>query len=101
MIIVAVIVEALLLSLLLAIAAGKHLRMQELDAELAAARIRAEEAEAWCELWEKQAEGAAEEAENATRQHAELQALYCRLVREQLAANWPLVLAYRGQRRSE
>lgn len=45
-------------------------------------------ANSWAARWEEQASAATEEAERATRQHEQLQALYCRLVREQFAANW-------------
>jgi hypothetical protein len=68
-----------------------RMQAQEIDA----LRVRAETAESWAEYWERIAEQAAEEAEAACRRHSTLQQLYTRLVREQLAANWPLVVEYR------
>jgi len=70
------------------------------DREIDALRIRAEEAEAWSGHWEQMAEHAAEEAEAARKRYATLQGLYTRLVREQLAANWPLVAHYAAMKRA-
>ena len=93
------IIGGLLAVLLLAIAVGKHLRVRELESELHAATVRAETAEAWAQRWEELAEEAGNEAEAAVRRHGEVQALYCRLVRESMAASWPTVQHYAAMRR--
>ena len=93
-------VEFGVIVLLVGIAMGKHLHSRDLESQLEAATVRAEMAEAWCEHWEQQAEHAAEEAESAVRQHGELQELYVRLAREQLAANWPIVAHYAAMKRT-
>ena len=81
--------------LLIAVAVSTSLRMQRMVQRIDELTTRAEEAEAWTEHWEHMAEQAAEEAEAACRQYTTLQGLYARLVREQLAQNWPLVVEYR------
>ena len=62
--------------------------------------IQAQESDLWAQRWEEIAQQANEETEAIAQRHARLQALYCNLVRAQLAANWPLVLQHQ-RRQSE
>ena len=78
---------------------GQLLRLRRYEDELHALTVRAETAEAWAQRWEELAEEAGNEAEAAVRRHGEVQALYCRLVRESMAASWPTVQHYAAMRR--
>ena len=70
------------------------------EQEIEALKLEIEIANSWAARWEEQAEAAAEEAENATRKYDELQHLYCRMVRENIAASWPTVRWYAALRKS-
>lgn len=86
--------EIVLLAMIVLLALLAWMQAQEIRS----LRIRAQEADLWCERWEELAQQAAEEAEQAARRHAHLQDLYCNLVRQRLAASTWIVVGRETRR---